>query len=87
MQFPNYSPASWVPFCQKVLIVSQQILGDLAFGDSFGCLESNILHVSGPPLFRASSLLTRAAMDRQHFPLCQRWRLLPNGETFPIPDL
>lgn len=39
--------SSWFsgPTRTVVLIVYTQILGDLAFGDSFGCLEDDVLHV------------------------------------------
>jgi len=31
--------------CKKYQLTISKVLGDLAFGDSFGCLESDILHV------------------------------------------
>jgi hypothetical protein len=50
------------------------ILGDLAFGDSFGCLESDLLHVR--TFLKVTTLLTLIAMDCQHIPLHQRRGLL-----------
>jgi hypothetical protein len=57
---------------RKLLTIKPKILGDLAFGDSFGCLELDVLHVC--TLHRCWwPILIRAAMDFQYISLHQRW--------------